>query len=155
MGFAGVLSEIGLPRSEFVPALRTFNVGVELGQLTVIFIAFLLVVRRGLPPLPGREWLKRVFPVAAPLRGLPPATLWLPLRGNESQTNAKPILECGSRSCRFRMPLAARGIVGGNCRFLRKRCGCGRPDTAVLDRMILIWRTVNGLAGSVMDSPSP
>ena len=43
MGFAGVLSEIGLPRSEFVPALLAFNVGVELGQLTVIFAAFLIV----------------------------------------------------------------------------------------------------------------
>ena len=36
MGFAGVLSELGLPRSEFLPALVSFNVGVELGQLTVI-----------------------------------------------------------------------------------------------------------------------
>lgn len=43
MGFAGVLSEIGLPRSEFVTALITFNVGVELGQLTVILICFLLL----------------------------------------------------------------------------------------------------------------
>jgi hypothetical protein len=46
MGFAGVLREIGLPRSEFVPALLAFNVGVEGGQLTVIFTAFLVV---GLP----------------------------------------------------------------------------------------------------------
>ncbi|HEX6642695.1 MAG TPA: HupE/UreJ family protein [Thermoanaerobaculia bacterium] len=46
MGFAGVLNEIGLPRSEFVPALLSFNAGVELGQLTVIFTAFLLL---GLP----------------------------------------------------------------------------------------------------------
>ncbi len=43
MGFAGVLSELGLPRSEFVPALVSFNVGVELGQLTVILAAFLAV----------------------------------------------------------------------------------------------------------------
>jgi len=46
MGFAGVLKEIGLPRSEFVPALLAFNAGVEVGQVTVILIAFLLV---GLP----------------------------------------------------------------------------------------------------------
>jgi hypothetical protein len=43
MGFAGVLSEIGLPRSEFVTALITFNIGVELGQLAVILGAFLLI----------------------------------------------------------------------------------------------------------------
>ena len=43
MGFAGVLKELGLPRSEFVTALVSFNVGVEAGQLAVIGAAFLLV----------------------------------------------------------------------------------------------------------------
>lgn len=43
MGFAGALRELGLPRSEFVTALVTFNVGVEAGQLAVIATAFLLV----------------------------------------------------------------------------------------------------------------
>ena len=43
MGFAGVLTELGLPRSDFVTALIAFNVGVELGQLAVIAIAFLAV----------------------------------------------------------------------------------------------------------------
>lgn len=43
MGFAGALKELGLPRSEFVPALVTFNVGVEAGQLAVIGAAFVLV----------------------------------------------------------------------------------------------------------------
>ncbi|MEO8379971.1 MAG: HupE/UreJ family protein, partial [Acidobacteriota bacterium] len=38
--------EIGLPRSEFVPALLAFNAGVEGGQLTVIAAAVLLL---GLP----------------------------------------------------------------------------------------------------------
>ncbi|MFL6623530.1 MAG: HupE/UreJ family protein [Sulfurifustis sp.] len=43
MGFAGVLKEVGLPRSEFLTGLITFNVGVELGQLSVIALAFLVV----------------------------------------------------------------------------------------------------------------
>lgn len=43
MGFAGALRELGLPRSEFVTALVTFNVGVEAGQLAVIGAVFLLV----------------------------------------------------------------------------------------------------------------
>jgi hypothetical protein len=43
MGFAGVLQEVGLPRSEFLTGLLTFNLGVELGQLTVIGLAFLAV----------------------------------------------------------------------------------------------------------------
>ncbi|MBI3574904.1 MAG: HupE/UreJ family protein [Gammaproteobacteria bacterium] len=43
MGFAGVLHEIGLPRAEFVTGLISFNLGVELGQLAVITLAFGLV----------------------------------------------------------------------------------------------------------------
>jgi len=43
MGFAGALKELGLPHSEFLTALLTFNVGVEAGQLAVIATAFLLV----------------------------------------------------------------------------------------------------------------
>jgi hydrogenase/urease accessory protein HupE len=43
LGFAGALKELGLPRSEFVTALLTFNIGVEAGQLAVIGAAFLLV----------------------------------------------------------------------------------------------------------------
>ena len=44
MGFAGVLSDLGLPRGEFLTALLSFNLGVEAGQLTVIAIAALCVV---------------------------------------------------------------------------------------------------------------
>lgn len=43
MGFAGVLTELGLPRNEYVTALVAFNVGVELGQLAVIALAFFAV----------------------------------------------------------------------------------------------------------------
>jgi hypothetical protein len=43
LGFAGVLAEVGLPQGQFVPALVSFNVGVELGQIAVIALAFLAV----------------------------------------------------------------------------------------------------------------
>lgn len=43
LGFAGVLTELGLPPGETLTALIAFNVGVELGQLTVIGLAFLAV----------------------------------------------------------------------------------------------------------------
>jgi hypothetical protein len=43
LGFAGVLTELGLPEGDFLPALVAFNVGVELGQLAVIGLALLLV----------------------------------------------------------------------------------------------------------------
>lgn len=43
LGFASVLGEFGLPEDQFIPALIGFNVGVEVGQLTVIAIMFLCV----------------------------------------------------------------------------------------------------------------
>jgi len=43
MGFAGVLTEIGLPQNEYLTALIAFNVGVEFGQLSVILAALLVV----------------------------------------------------------------------------------------------------------------
>lgn len=44
LGFASVLGEFGLPQGQFVLALLTFNLGVEAGQLAVIFAAFLVIV---------------------------------------------------------------------------------------------------------------
>lgn len=43
LGFAGVLNDVGFSRSELIGALLAFNVGVELGQLCVIALCFLLV----------------------------------------------------------------------------------------------------------------
>ncbi len=39
-GFAGALSEIGLPPGQIPLALASFNIGVELGQLALIALAF-------------------------------------------------------------------------------------------------------------------
>ncbi|MEM8656305.1 MAG: HupE/UreJ family protein [Pseudomonadota bacterium] len=39
LGFASVLGDFGLPEGQFIPALIGFNIGVELGQLTVIALA--------------------------------------------------------------------------------------------------------------------
>lgn len=41
LGFASVLTELGLPDNQFINALLSFNVGVELGQLSVIVMALL------------------------------------------------------------------------------------------------------------------
>ncbi|MBF9029480.1 HupE/UreJ family protein [Rhodobacterales bacterium HKCCE3408] len=43
LGFASVLGIYGIASGRFVPALVGFNIGVELGQLTVIAAAFLAV----------------------------------------------------------------------------------------------------------------
>ena len=50
-GFAGALSEIGLPQGDIPLALLFFNVGVEVGQL--LFIAAVLGVHRADAPHPG------------------------------------------------------------------------------------------------------
>ena len=43
LGFASVLGDFGLPTGQFIAALIGFNIGVELGQLAVIAIAFAVV----------------------------------------------------------------------------------------------------------------
>lgn len=45
LGFAGVLNDLGLPKKEFFNALISFNVGVELGQLSIILLAWFLVAK--------------------------------------------------------------------------------------------------------------
>lgn len=45
MGFAGALSEIGLPSKEFIKALFSFNLGVELGQISIILLIYLCIGR--------------------------------------------------------------------------------------------------------------
>jgi len=63
LGFAGALSEVGLPQNAIPLALAFFNIGVELGQLA--FIAFVLAViavggkieHRIRVPRPAWAWL--------------------------------------------------------------------------------------------------
>ena len=43
LGFASVLADFGMPENAFVTALISFNVGVEIGQLAIILVAFLLL----------------------------------------------------------------------------------------------------------------
>jgi hypothetical protein len=63
LGFAGVLRELGLPRSEALTGLVAFNVGVELGQLAVIACAWVMVLRWS----QGQPWYRRRVLVPASL----------------------------------------------------------------------------------------
>ena len=40
MGFAVALNEIGIPKDQFITSLLSFNIGVELGQITIILLAY-------------------------------------------------------------------------------------------------------------------
>ena len=44
LGFAGVLSDLGLERGQFLTSLISFNVGVEAGQLAMIALAFIVAL---------------------------------------------------------------------------------------------------------------
>jgi hypothetical protein len=60
MGFAGALAETGLPQDNVPLALLFFNVGIELGQITFIFLVLAIwyVIRKPLNP-----WRDRLLPV--------------------------------------------------------------------------------------------
>ena len=60
LGFAGALSELGLPQADIPLALLSFNVGVEVGQLMfVLLVLMLLQVARKLD-FRRVEWAKQV-----------------------------------------------------------------------------------------------
>ena len=59
----GHLQQLGLPRSEYVTALVAFNAGVEVGQLSVIAAAWLLVVSWA----ERKSWYRRRLLVPASL----------------------------------------------------------------------------------------
>ncbi len=45
MGFASALGELGLPQNAYLTSLLLFNLGVELGQITVIVAAYFLLAK--------------------------------------------------------------------------------------------------------------
>jgi hypothetical protein len=45
MGFASALGQLGLPQNAYFTSLLMFNLGVELGQITVILAAFFLLAK--------------------------------------------------------------------------------------------------------------
>ena len=45
MGFARALGELGLPNNSYLTSLLMFNLGVELGQITVIAAAWFLLAK--------------------------------------------------------------------------------------------------------------
>lgn len=46
MGFANALKGLGIPNNQFYSALFSFNLGVELAQITIIFLTYFLINKR-------------------------------------------------------------------------------------------------------------
>lgn len=63
LGFAEMLAEFGMPEGAFLTALISFNIGVELGQLAVILVAFLALAAW----FGRRSWYRRVVIVPGSL----------------------------------------------------------------------------------------
>jgi hydrogenase/urease accessory protein HupE len=56
LGFAGALSEVGLPEGHIPTALLFFNIGVELGQLLIIATALVAFALVQCIPIPWPRW---------------------------------------------------------------------------------------------------
>jgi len=63
-GFAGALSEVGLPQNHIPAALFFFNVGVELGQIAFIAVVLSLIALVRRIPLRLPRWAELVPPYA-------------------------------------------------------------------------------------------
>jgi hypothetical protein len=72
LGFAGALSEIGLPQGDVPLALLFFNIGVEMGQL-----AFIVVILSVVAALQRLIRLPKAAPVAAAYAIGTLATFWV------------------------------------------------------------------------------
>ena len=62
LGFATALKEIGIPKEQFISSLLSFNFGVELGQIVVIFSAYFLISKW----FKDKVWYKEriVYPIS-------------------------------------------------------------------------------------------
>lgn len=72
MGFAGALSQLGMPQYAFATALISFNVGVELGQLTIILLLYFLLSK----PFSQKIWYRRGIVIPMSLAIALVATWW-------------------------------------------------------------------------------
>jgi hypothetical protein len=70
LGFAGAMAQLGLSREHLAASLVGFNLGVELGQLTVIAAAALLVRALRLPRAQERRFVLRPASAAIAVTGL-------------------------------------------------------------------------------------
>ncbi len=73
MGFAGALSEVGLPQKQFFTALICFNVGVEVGQLMILMAAWWLVGKW----FSGKSWYRKRIVVPASIAIAVIALYWV------------------------------------------------------------------------------
>lgn len=67
MGFASVLSDFGMPENDFATALISFNVGVEIAQVAIILLAYLLLARWFRQQLANEQQYRRIVVIPGSL----------------------------------------------------------------------------------------
>ena len=72
LGFASVLADVGLPPSQYALSLISFNIGVELGQLTVIALAFISLL-----PFRAKGWYQTKLVLALNIAIAIVASYWV------------------------------------------------------------------------------
>jgi hydrogenase/urease accessory protein HupE len=72
LGFASVLGDLGLAQNQYALSLISFNIGVELGQLTVIALAFMCLY-----PLMSKVWYQKRLVLSLNVAIAVLATYWL------------------------------------------------------------------------------
>jgi hydrogenase/urease accessory protein HupE len=63
MGFASALADFNMPENTFITTLISFNVGVELGQLSIIALAYFSITHW----LKNKDWYRNAFVIPASL----------------------------------------------------------------------------------------
>ena len=63
MGFASALAGFNMPENTFITTLISFNVGVELGQLTIIAFAYFSITHW----FKGKDWYRKVIVIPSSL----------------------------------------------------------------------------------------
>ena len=78
LGFAGFFSQFSLPENQFLAGLVGFNIGVEIGQISVLTVAFViaLLVRRLLGSSASSERYRRFVVVPGSLAIAAVGTFW-------------------------------------------------------------------------------
>ncbi len=71
LGFAGILQEMPIPRSELAISLLSFNLGVEIGQITAVAVVFVLL--QAIKKQPWEVYLRRWASASVAVMGI----LWL------------------------------------------------------------------------------
>lgn len=63
LGFASALKAIGIPKNQFFASLLSFNIGVEMGQITIILLAYFLISKW----FSDKPWYKEriVYPISS------------------------------------------------------------------------------------------